>query len=354
MADLIGKFDEHEALTMGWHGKTNVRELITTEDNHLTRHDIQSVGLFLPNGKPAVAEVETDDDGNVIAEHQWSLLGYTDTDELTTGKPFNPNTFRPFSNKEFLDIVRDAIAGIGGKIESVLSCDNRSKIAISVQLDQVTSYKIGDRVFEAYLSFILGRDMACPLVVKTGNVCIVCANTYAAALSSGGKNVNASIKQTKNGRKKIANLAEIVDAAIGVQAQFKAAFESLASVPVRHSEAKAVFTGFLMPEFDRSELSDSEAADFALATRTGNRVDRLLELFHDDSKGNGRGTRADLFSAGTDFYSHESAGKDVWKQVRSSEFGSAAREKGRLFEVVTSPDNYAATLARGEAILQLC
>ena len=350
MADQIGQFDEHEARTMGWHGKTKVDPELTLERSQLVRHEIQPIGLYLPDGSPAIAETN-EETGEVS---QWSLLGYTDC-KLTTGKPFNPATFKPFTNAELVAMIKEAIAGMGAEIESVLTCCNRGKIAVSVKLsDKLATYSIGDRVFEQYLSFLLGRDMGCPLVVKTGNVCVVCANTYAMALASGGKAVNARVKQTKNGRAKIANMLELIDSAVGVQAEFKAAFEQAAQHQVKHSEAKAVFTGFLMPEFDGSTLADSERDEFELPTRTGNRVDRLLELFHDDSKGNLGSTRADLFSAGTDFYSHESAGKDTWKQVQSSEFGSAANEKSRLWAVVSNPELYTETKARGEAILSLC
>ena len=343
MSDQIGTFDSHEARTMAWHGKTQVNPELTLETSVLCRHDIQPVPLYLPNGQPAVAE--TTEDGE---KHVWSLLGYTDTDAVTTGKPFNPATFKPFSNAELVAIIKEAIAGMGHTIESVLVCANRGKVAVSVKLDEkLQSYKVGDRVFEAYLSFLLGRDMGCPLVVKTGNVCVVCANTYAMALQSGGALVNCKVKQTKFGKAKIANMLEIVEAAVGVQAEFKAAFESLAEVPVKHSEAKAVFTGFLLPEF-----TEADADGFEMPTRTANRVDRLLELFHDDSKGNLGRSRADIFSAGTDFFSHESAGKDEWKQIQSSELGAGAREKNRLFDTITG--DYDATLARGEAILALC
>jgi hypothetical protein len=78
-------------------------------------------------------------------------------------------------------------------------------------------------------------------------------------------------------------------------------------------------------------------------------------LFHDDSKGNHGRTLADVASAATDFFTHESAGgEDTWKQIASSEFGSADNARVEFVEMLGNPEALSATRSIGEKLLALC
>jgi len=227
MSDLIGTNDRHEAREMGWHGKTDVIEDLNLKNCFLNEQEIIQVPLYFADGTPAIAAI--DEEGN---KFPWSILGFTDVQGLTVGDPFNPQTFKPFTNRELLDLVAESIKGTGYSVQSVLSCCDRAKIAISINLEQLKGFKVAGRAFEPYLNFILGRDKAFPLVVKTGNTCIVCHNTMQMALRNDkGEAVNARVKQTKKSRAAISNLLELIDSAVGVQRQFALAMEQFAAVP---------------------------------------------------------------------------------------------------------------------------
>ncbi len=346
--DMIGTTDVQESETMQWHGKTRLGSP-TLKNNWLREWDIMQTPLYTEKGQAVIAERELDEDGNLIAEHPWSILTCTDNPSILIGAPFNPGSFRPLSNAEFLDLIGKSVQDVPGvKVASVLSCYDRGQISVSLSLAELESYKIKDREFEAFLNFSKGHDKKFPLDVTTSNICGVCANTVRMNLNHKGKLVKCRVKQTRYSRAEIENIAEVIKIAFEVQKAFAESFQALDTQEVKHSQAKAIFTGHLVGE------TEIDAPDFEVSTRTVNRVDRLLELFHDDSKGNHGRTLADAFSAVTDYYSHESAGgEDTWKQFVSSEYGSGNRAKQDFWSMINDAQVLAVTQNRGEKVLAM-
>ena len=73
-------------------------------------------------------------------------------------------------------------------------------------------------------------------------------------------------------------------------------------------------------------------------------------------KGNRGSNRADAFSAVTDYYTHEStrnAGKNVSRQLFSSEYGLGRMAKTSFWNVIRSDDSVNAYAANGKKALAL-
>jgi hypothetical protein len=131
------------------------------------------------------------------------------------------------------------------------------------------------------------------------------------------------MKHTAGMSNKLEGIERVIGNLLGVQAEFQRAMEIAASEAVNPIQAKNVFAGFLGE--NATELS----------TRTRNTVDRMSELFARGA-GNRGETALDVFSAVTDYYSHESSGgedKEGFrdKQFLSSEYGPARNAKQNFF-----------------------
>lgn len=356
MSHEISSIDKQQGRAMAWHGLTEVREDLTLADNWLRTWDVEHETLFTGKGLPIMAE----------EGQQWSVLRCSDNPAILIGRPFNPGTFVPITNAEFLDLIAKAVAGVDYQVESVLSCKERGRVAVSLRLGDAPKYQIGDREFEAFLSFGQGHDQSCQLYAVTSNICTVCNNTFTMNLQHQGGMVNLKIKHTKNVKAEIVNLPEIIAATIETQAAFAAAFAGLAEVQVKHSEAKAFLVGALVSTFKpeailapdfalpvSTDAATGEKTPWTIPTRTVNRVDRMLELFHDDRKGNHGRDLSDVFSAITDYFTHESAGEDPEKQFTSSEFGAALKAKQELFSLITDVDRRTLVTQAGDKLLGL-
>jgi hypothetical protein len=158
---------------------------------------------------------------------------------------------------------------------------------------------------------------------------------------SASDDIRARVRHTKNAAFKLPALANLIDKAIGVQGEFALAMDKLAKVKV--SKPEPLFAGFLA----RDVVDTSKG----LSTRSQNITTRLVELY---SKGAGnRGENlADAFSAVTDYYSHESSGKENrMKQLVSSEYGSGQNAKADFWAIVNNEDKVDETIQHGEKLL---
>lgn len=92
-----------------------------------------------------------------------------------------------------------------------------------------------------------------------------------------------------------------------------------------------------------------------LTARGFDKVNRLTELFKSGKGNNGR-DMADVVSAVSDYYTHESVrGGDKAKQFASSEYESGAQLKRDFFSLMTAPPqaakNRGTVRQHGEALL---
>ena len=315
---------------MGWHNLTQINEVLDLKNNWLTKWDIQEVGL------KTVGDVEV----------PFKILTGTD-DNQVIGKPF-AGTYTPVSNKAFLDMIGEAISGVkGAVVESVGSVNNRGRVFVSLSIKGMDKFKVGDREFLDYLNFGNGHDQTSAVWTNASNTCTVCDNTFSMNLN-GEQEVKCKVKHSKDVIARLDNIVEIIDAYAGTQAKFKAEFERLMNEPMKTDKARNLFAGWMI-------RSTNEDGGKDLGPKTLTKVNRITELF-EKGKGNSGENRADAFSAVTDFYSHESvrnSGKNVARQLFSSEYGLGRMAKSSFWNVIRNDDSVNAFAANGKKALAL-
>lgn len=310
MAHRIEKRDTQQGRHMAWHNLTEIVRDLDLDNNVLRRQwDIEEVPLSIPDGTVTPFKI---------------LVGSDDKEVI--GKPF-ANTYKPITNSQFLDAIKEATAGIKGLVvESVGSVCNRGRVFVSLSLKESSAYKIGHREFQEFLNFGNAHDQSSVLWVNNTNTCTVCNNTFSYNLMAKDSQVDVRVFHRGDVEFKLANMAEIIDAHLGSQAHFKAEFERLMQKDISVDNARNLFAGW-------SLRNDSEKE---LTSRGINKVNRLTELFTSGAGNLGK-NRADAFSAVTDYFTHESTrggGANVGRQFVSSEFGIGRAAKDNFWDVI--------------------
>ena len=330
MSHGITNRDRQEARHMGWHNLTQINEVLDLKNNWLTKWDIQEVGL------KTVGDVEV----------PFKILTGTD-DNQVIGKPF-AGTYTPVSNKAFLDMIGEAISGVkGAVVESVGSVNNRGRVFVSLSIKGMDKFKVGKREFLDYLNFGNGHDQTSAVWTNASNTCTVCDNTFSMNLD-GEQEVKCKVKHSKDVIARLDNIVEIIDAYAGTQAKFKAEFERLMNEPMKTDKARDLFAGWMVRSSGGNQERD-------LGPKTLSKVNRLTDLFQ-IGKGNTGNNRADAFSAVTDYYTHEStrnSGKNVARQVFSSDYGLGRVAKSSFWNVIRNDDSVNAFSASGKKALAL-
>lgn len=352
MSHEITSIDRQQGLTQAWHKLTEILPSIDLLTSWLASWDIRKAAMREENGDVS----------------EFYRLVCTDDPSIRIGNPVN-ESYGIVTNGDFLRTVSGAIREIpGAKVASTGSVCGRSRIFVSVQLDELAEFKAAGRVFNPYLNFLSSHDQSAPFVVNTSNICTVCNNTFGMNLGGmsegksasgkwgmnsasersdkGAKAVRFGLKHTKNVQDRLQNVPAMVDSFLGAQARFQVTMDQLAKAPISVDSANALFAGFV-----------SDGADLTVkpSARRVNQIGRLTELFSRGA-GNRGENRADVFSAGTDYYSHESSGGangHIMRQVESSEYGTGAQTKRDLFNLLQDDDKVAKVIDTGRKVLAL-
>jgi hypothetical protein len=332
----ITQTDKQEGLKQAWHGLTVIREGLSLAVNWLREWDIMQAPLFLQPG-------EIDSAGYMSGawkETPFRQLVASDDRNVLIGYPFNPETFRPLTNAEFLNMIQEAVSGTDHKLQSIGTIRNRGRRFASFEMVNLEKFTAGGRKFEPFLNFGDGCDKSSVLWANTSNICTVCDNTFSMNLASteaGRGALTVSERHTKNIMFRLPAISKLIDQAIGVQAEFAAAFEKLATQPVTMTQAARVYAGFIAaPDVEK------------MSQRTFNIANRLTDLFI-AGKGNKGESRADLLSGATEYFTHENSGKSTnrARQFASADFGTGAQRKVDFMALVTNDDRMGKAEARG-------
>jgi hypothetical protein len=312
MAHKIEERDRQQGREQAWHGLTEIVNDLDLNNNWLTKWEIQARKLQLDGEDTDFNILVASDDGEVI------------------GKPF-ADTYKPITNGEFLTMIKDAISGISGiRVESVGSVCNRGRVFVSLSLKDSKSYKIGNRQFQDFLNFGNGHDQSSVLWVNNTNICTVCNNTFSYNLQNNKSEIDVRIFHRGDIEVKLTNMAEIIDAHLGSQARYKQEFEDLMKTSMSPIQARNLFAGWSLRNDKEKEIS----------IRGLNKINRLTDLFSTGAGNEGK-SRADAFSAVTDYYTHESTrgnGSNKGNQFVSSEFGLGRIAKQNFWDVIRNDD----------------
>lgn len=343
MSHNILKHDKQQGTKQAWHGLTEVKEQITLQDNWLRQWEIEEQALFFDNGERS----------------GFSILGCSDNELCKIGKPYNPNTFKPINNADFLELVRGCVADSNHSIESVGSVKNRGRVFLSLKIAGLDDFHAAGRDFAPYLNFGNGHDKSSVLWVNTSNICTVCDNTFNANLftkeDKESDNVSIRVRHTKNAKMRFPNISELVEKAIGEQTRFKTELENLAKKPLSINQARCWFAGFQGQKVSIEKAAkEKEKKGIVFSSRSLNTNKRLVELFY-GGRGNNGETYADAFSSLTDYYTHENSGgiKSAQRQFESSEYGNGAERKKHAFSLMVAEESRMSTLNHGRKLLEL-
>jgi len=381
MSHEIGKFDKHQGIEQAWHNKTEVHPewkdlpvATVLAACFLSTWDIVKRVLYrrIPV-LMSIVGIKIPDTNEQFVETETCELTCTDNPEIIIGKPVHCQTYTVLTNAKFLKIIADTAAKLPGAfVASVLSCCDRARIAVALSIprelnpqtfaDNALSVVNGamtltlnaaNREFQFYLNFLSSHDKSAPFTVVLSTVCTVCNNTFNCnLLDRNDKRLRISIAHTKNMETALADVPEIVAAAFVTAEKFVATMQTFAAIAISENDARAFFTGFLSAKDaneEESAANDSERA--IISARRANQIARLVELFQ-TGKGNVGQNLADVFSAVTDYYSHESSGgEDTFKQIASSEFGNGAAMKAFAFAVLQDEKKRAKLICDGQKLL---
>lgn len=336
MAHRIYQYDKQQGIDMGWHGLTEVVPDISLDKNWLRDWELVPVKL-------EKAGIPT----------KWTILECSDDRSIEIGQPYNPGTFSPVNNADFLQMIKDSISGTPHIVSSVGSVRNRGRVFVSIKLMGMEKFQAAGRDFSAFLNFGNGHDKSSVLWVNTSNICTVCDNTFScnllsventASVNNDSDDLRIRQRHTKNVRLKLPEISGIVDKAIGVQAEFQLELNRLDQIGIDMVEVKPLFAGFI----GKNRITTEKK----LSTRAINTVNRLTELFSRGNGNNGR-TLADAFQAVTDYYTHFSSGgsDNPMRQFISSEYGSGQIAKQQFLDVLGNEEVFEKTHELGKELL---
>lgn len=302
MAANLQSRDQQVGLEQAWHRQTKIVDRVTRENT--MPWDVIEAPIFykVPSENPLQPD-------KLIEDPTFKTLLATD-DWLPVGQPYGPS-YCPTSIAMFWKVIEQGMGDTPYDIISAGTVENRQKVFASIKVSD--GFKIGDREFRDYITLLDSFDKSTCLQARYTNVCVVCSNTFAAAMRAGSQIGKA--KHTLMVEENAQRLVDAIDKFVGTSASFKAMLEEAFQKPCSRDEARAWLTGI--------EGRNVEELSNGMKQKTA----RLVELF-ETGRGNEGRTRLDAFSAVTEFHTHESSNrKGEDSQYMSSEWGASSQIK---------------------------
>ena len=308
--------DVQIGLSMAWHKLTQVVEAI--REGFKFEYDKAPVSV----------------NGTVVPG--WFWLCGSDDKKLIGNPQFS--SYSVISNSRFWELISGVLSGTGAQVQSIGTFGGRAKRYASIQIGaEWERFKIGAREFQNLLNIQDAVDGSMPLIAKGANTCIVCANTFAMSLGERSE-FKLSLRHTRNMPDRLEGFEKAIEAYRGMTALYKRLLQEAETVPVAEDTAQAAYIGHLVKSANLFDVKANTVVSKP-STRLVNTADRMTELFR-VGKGNSGRNALDLISGATDYFTHESSGEsdNQWKQVTSSEIGSAARSKVEFMTALRTDD----------------
>jgi hypothetical protein len=288
----------------------------------------------------------------------FAVLACSDNGKIV-GKAFNPKTYGLLNNADFIGVTETLCAvldkmGMKYQIATTGTLMGRERSFISIQLSEQATFKIGERVFQAFLNCLnsIPSNTGCTVTFANNTFCVCCRNTFAHALQcADGTKFHAAIKHTSGMKAALADVPVLVESYLSGNEKLFKTLGAFSVFPVTAEMAENYFAAFIGRD-GKGELTDKTK----LSTRSAGIVETLKGL-HVRGKGNKGETALDLFSAVTEYFTHYSAGKseNALKQYTSSEAGDGYVSKGEFYswlvKHIQSQSAFAAVAKVGETLL---
>jgi len=240
-------------------------------------------------------------------------------------------------NEQVFRTMSESFKGTG--LEYTLSCigtlGGLKKFFISVAVgDDNGGFMVNGDKFYGNINFITSHDGG-SFQAHDSLTRIVCANTLRASMY-GHKNVDFKIRHKGDTTTKCADLSRYLNEIFTAREIFIENMEVLASKTVSHDDIKQVVGGFFVQ--DAFKRGDKLKEGFK--TRTRNAIDGITDLAI-SGRGNAGQTFYDVLNGATEYWtSGDGVGQtaSAGKKAYSSEFGTAAANKGRFSDYLINDD----------------
>jgi hypothetical protein len=335
--DNITKNDVQEGRTMAWHSKTKINLQLTLLNCWLSTWDYVVKAVTLEDGTKTTFDVlAVSDDAKQLNDE-----GEPTDLPLIIGLPYNRKTFKPVFNQKLIELLDKGTEGKDLLLSSCGTVKNRGRQFFSFEMGE--SYRAAGREFVPYYNVGNGNDKSSPVWENVSATCTVCDNTFTYNMLSQG--LIMEVKKTKYSELAFGDFSKAMKVMLAGQKEFIKYLDEIGKATCSHDTAKEFFAGF------------TGTPKQPLTTRSENINERLFFLFV-HGKGNEGKTWADVFSAITDYYTHESANANQtpeaqWKNFVSSEFGNARSEKQRAWLIVTNDKKREEVRRMGKDILTI-
>jgi hypothetical protein len=306
MSAGLTKRDIQSAKSQAWHGRTNIVDIVTRE-NSMPFEIIESP-IYYKVQKPHQTIPDFTEDVMIESPEFKQLIA--NDDFLPIGEPYGLS-YHPSSVDTFWKVIAKGMDEVPFEIASAGTVDNRCKLFASLKVDE--SFRIGDRTFDDFITVIDSYDKSTSFQARYTNICIVCANTFQAAMMSG--QTIGKAKHTLNLEINIERLILAMRNFTGTRKVYQEVLTNADRTACSPDEARTWLAGI--------EGRNANTCSNGLKQKTA----RMMELFA-GGRGNAGATRLDAFSALTDFHSNESSNrKGEGAQYYSSNWGTSAQVK---------------------------
>lgn len=331
MSHGIMKRDAQQGIKMAWHKLTDVVKEITFEGSPLN---------WLLERRPLFRKVGDE----YVQYHQDEIVA--SDDQLPVGNAIS-GSYSVIQNITLWETLMKGLddCSVPFQVASIGSVCDRTKVFISVELNEGSKFKVGNREFEFNLNSLSTHDGSGKALFMDSAICTVCQNTFGfnvnAFLADKKKAMRFAVRHTKNASLELLNVGEGIEGLISNRALFCAEMDAFGQKKVTEDEAHFFTTGMLAAE---------SAEEKGISTRARNSAQEIVTLFKRGA-GNQGENRLDLFSAFTDRYTHTHSGRDMQQQFVASEFGSGQNMKNRVFDALRDENEFAKAVKRGEQLM---
>jgi len=210
-------------------------------------------------------------------------------------------------------------------------------------------FTVNGKAYKGFITMAKGNDGAIPLSYWLTIICIVCANTFRAALRARkGNNMAVTMKQTKGSGERLEFIQNEIVGLFGLQAEIQATLQTMAGQVVTLTEAEKAFLGLIKPVDGQIDLSKTGK------TRLANSLELYKAAFANSPGVNSGNTREDWFNAVTNVATHGDNTRkafDAEKQFVSSEFGTYAQRKEKAFAMASNNEAWQGLVQSGEQVM---
>lgn len=335
MSHNIGKFDKQQGRRMAWHKLTDLKEGLALENCWLGEWDAREASprnfVDSQSGKMLPLGDAKGDRRLYCMVNDVNEKGEPISIPLWLGPWYDPGTYKPFLNREFLALFAQVCAGAGWntEIDSAGSVCDRSKTFISKEIGRFKD--TSGREIILYLSALNSFDKSGLVEFVISAVCVVCDNTWRITSDIGG----LEISHTPNclSQDNLSRIPKLIARAVQTVDEFSGHWLRAESVPVTKGQAHGLFLAMLATGNDGASKVTARSAGVAL---------ELTEHFAHSPGANGV-SLADVAQAITFYFSRFSASPEqtkagdkqaIAKQIESSEFGTGMLRKKELWGVV--------------------